>query len=100
MAVITGNDTSETLIGTNQDDTIKGNGGDDLIIGGGGFWDLDIASYEDATGSVFVDLAAGTASGADGNDTLVSIRGVEGSDYDDTIIGDNKMNDLFWQRRR
>ena len=42
--------------------------------------------YSDATGSVTINLAAGTASGAGvGSDTLIGIEGAVGSDFADTF---------------
>lgn len=72
-----------------DEDELEGGIGDDYLDGGEGF---DAAYYENATGSVTVDLAAGTASGADGNDTLVRIEGVAGSAFADTLSGDDGDN--------
>ena len=63
-----------------------GGGGDDTIIGG----DTNASNWDDAlyllaTGSVTVDLVAGTSSGADGNDSLINIEGVRGSNFDDWL---------------
>lgn len=60
-------------------------------MGGDGF---DTADYSDAGGSVTVDLSAGTASGAAGNDTLEGIESIRGSDHADTLIGDDANNTL------
>ena len=72
-----------------------GQTGDDTIIGfepeAGP--SLDFTGYFDAPGPVTVDLAAGTATG-DGTDTLVSIEGAEGSQFDDTLIGTSGSNFL------
>jgi Ca2+-binding RTX toxin-like protein len=74
-----------------------GGGGDDEIIGfdpePGGF-SFDFTSYFNAPGAVTVDLAAGTATGH-GTDTLTSIEGVEGSEFDDTLTGTPGSNFLF-----
>jgi len=43
---------------------------------------------------VTVNLKAGNASGADGNDTLVDIENARGSEYADTLIGSDGANDL------
>ncbi|SDM85099.1 VCBS domain-containing protein [Afipia sp. GAS231] len=83
-----GNDTliggagNDQLYGNLGNDTLTGGAGDDRLDGGPGF---DRATYADATGGITVDLAAGTASGPGvGNDTLVSIEAVSGSDFADT----------------
>ena len=47
---------------------------------------FDRALYTDATGGITVNLAAGTVSGPGvGNDTLIAIEGVVGSDFADTF---------------
>ena len=74
-------------------DTLEGGLGDDLIDGGGG---SDTASYEHASGAVTVGLNAtgGFASGADGNDSLVSIENVTGSAFNDFLTGNGGANVL------
>ena len=87
-----GNDGNDTLLGGAGFDNLYGGAGDDLLDGGA---DFDFVQYFDATGPVTVNLALGTASGAGiGTDTLVSIEGVTGSDYADTLIGDSNSNSL------
>ena len=81
--VIYGDVHDNTLTGTPGNDVFQGFGGDDSINGLGGF---DRALYTDATGGITVNLAAGTVSGAGvGNDTLVAIEGIVGSDFADTF---------------
>ncbi len=74
-----------------------GGGGDDTIVGGDtnvGNWDE--ALYMFATGSVTVDLVAGTTSGADGNDSLISIEFVRGSDFGDWLaVGSEQFAEGF-----
>jgi Ca2+-binding RTX toxin-like protein len=84
---------NDSLYGEGGDDSLGGNSGDDLLDGGAG---EDIVDYSNTTAAVFVDLAAGTATGAGiGNDTLVSIEDINGSDYDDVIIGGSGDNFLI-----
>jgi len=45
-----------------------------------------------ATGPVSVDLGPGTATGAAGNDTLLGVVGVIGSEFDDTLRGNARSN--------
>jgi Ca2+-binding RTX toxin-like protein len=88
--------------GSNHNDTIYGSSagvfeqfeggpGDDLLIGGG--YDpssLDAGNrvtYHNSPGSVTVDLLLGTASGTSGNDILVNMHYVRGSDHADTLRG-------------
>jgi Ca2+-binding RTX toxin-like protein len=91
----------ENLIGSAQADTLRGDSGanelhggagDDILVGGGGADVLDggtgfdIASYAGSAAAVTVDLGTGSASGGDAaGDTLVSIEGVIGSDFDDML---------------
>ncbi|MEZ0054835.1 VCBS repeat-containing protein [Bradyrhizobium elkanii] len=80
---ILGLDGNDFLYGGAGKDLLTGGAGDDHLDGGAGF---DRAIYTDATGSVTINLAAGTASGAGvGNDSLVSIEAVVGSDFADTF---------------
>ncbi|WP_203544714.1 FecR domain-containing protein [Desulfovibrio sp. JC022] len=104
-----GSSSNDTLTGKDGEEYFQGGKGDDVIDGGvapsssgsssryssGSNDDWDIASYEKADGSVQVDLSAGTATGADGNDTLSSIEEVIGSAYADILTGD--AYDNFFQ---
>ncbi len=66
--------------------------GNDTYVGGEG---SDTYDASDATAAVDVDLAAGTATGADiGSDSLSEIENVTGSAHDDTICGDAYDNHL------
>ena len=80
---------ADHLIGDGGDDLLRGGLGDDSLVGGSG---IDRASYLDAPGGVVVSLAAGTASGAAGSDTLSSIEEIGGSPYRDTLVGDRGAN--------
>ena len=76
-----------TIIGTAGDDTLVGTSGDDTINGLAGF---DIASYASAGVGVTVSLSVqGVAqnTGAAGHDTLISIEGLIGSAFNDTLGG-------------
>lgn len=84
-------------------DIVLGGAGDDLLApsldgesdrfdGGEGKDTLDLS---ETTEGVAVDLANGSASGAEiGCDTLVSIEHVDGGSGDDTLAGDDKANAL------
>ena len=77
-------------------DTLEGGLGDDIIDGGGG---TDTATYANASGGVTVSLfnnltGNGTATGADGDDTLFGIENVTGSAFNDTITGSAGSNVL------
>ncbi|WP_225770490.1 calcium-binding protein [Inquilinus sp. Marseille-Q2685] len=82
---INGSAYADTLIGNSGDNVLQGSAGADTLDGGNG---VDTASYADSTKGVTVNLATGIASGGTATgDTLVSIEGVNGSAYDDTLIG-------------
>jgi Ca2+-binding RTX toxin-like protein len=84
---------NDTLIGGEGNDYLTGGSGDDSLVGGNGF---DTADYyfSDSSGSITVDLLAGTASGGGGNDTLSGIEEVNGSNFADSISGDGAANKL------
>lgn len=86
----TGND---TLLGSDANDMLLPGLGNNVIDGRGGF---DSLRYMDIVGGVVVDMATGTATkGADGSvDTFTNIEGVVGTNYDDTILGDDGDNEL------
>jgi Ca2+-binding RTX toxin-like protein len=89
---ITGSAVANDLRGNGGDDTLAGGLGDDTLNGGDGT--QDVADYRTASGAVTVNLTAGTATGADGNDTLIDIEYVFGSNSGDTITGNNQRNFL------
>jgi len=82
---------ADRLTGNSRDNYLEGQGGNDFIDGGAG---NDYVSYSNASGAVTVNVAAGTASGADGSDSFVAIENVRGSSHADTIVGDEVSNDL------
>lgn len=67
--------------------------GDDFVDGGAlsaaGF---NRIGYADAPAAVRVSLAAGTASGGGGNDTLANINQVRGSRFNDTLTGSDRTD--------
>jgi len=76
-----GGDDNDRVEGRDGADTISGDAGDDLLLGGAGDDRLDggsgsdTVSFEDIlTGSIVVNLAAGTAGGAAGADLLSGIE--------------------------
>ncbi|MHC4050467.1 VCBS domain-containing protein [Bradyrhizobium sp. 25ACV] len=76
----------DTLLGGATNDTFTGLAGNDYIDGRGGF---DVSSYNNIffiTGSITVDMAAGIVTGdaSNGTDTLRSIEGIQGTNFDDT----------------
>ncbi|MBL8581898.1 MAG: DUF4214 domain-containing protein [Rhizobiaceae bacterium] len=92
-----GTGTSDRLEGADDELTtyLEGMGGDDTLVGGDSFDYAKFRAEGDVIGAGFtVDLTEGTATNAvnDDVDTLIGIRNVEGSDFDDVIIGDDEWN--------
>jgi Ca2+-binding RTX toxin-like protein len=75
---------NDGLIGGTGSDYVVGGDGDDYIDGGA---DFDYVVYTSATSAVTVNLAVNAASGAAGNDTLIGIEYVQGSEFGDVLIG-------------
>lgn len=88
-----GTSADDTLSSFDGDDTLAGGDGADLLDGGGG---VDTASYADATGGVLVRLWNGTGRRniAEG-DTLIDIENLEGSSFNDLLIGSADDNALY-----
>ncbi|HYC73610.1 M10 family metallopeptidase C-terminal domain-containing protein [Brevundimonas sp.] len=82
---------NDILNGGDNDDTLIGGRGDDALNGGAGH---DFADYIGAGAGITVNLAAGTASGGAGADTLSGIEEVRGTVYADTLTGDANANVL------
>gem|GEM_PF-3578102 len=91
----TGNDILDGGLGN---DTLNGGAGNDILDGGlgndtlNGGTGTDTVTYASATGGQTINLTTGTASGAAGTDTLVSIANVTGTSYNDTITGNTGVN--------
>ncbi len=83
---------NDQLLGDDGDNRMRPRGGDDIVDGRGGFDTVDYSAG--VTGGVTVDLAAGTATGGGGNDTLTSIEAVIGSGFGDTLLGSTAANRL------
>ncbi|MEO1639087.1 MAG: calcium-binding protein [Pseudomonadota bacterium] len=65
----------------------EGQAGDDLIDGRGGF-DQVYYYFEEGGGAVTVNFDTGTATDTYGDtDTLISVEGVQGTEFDDTFTG-------------
>jgi Ca2+-binding RTX toxin-like protein len=88
--VIDGLAGNDTILAGAGNDWLYGKAGNDTLNGGDGF---DMVSFLFEPGGVTVNLATGTATDGYGNsDTLISIEGIEGSDFNDTITGDANGN--------
>lgn len=87
-----GGEGGDQLFGGEGGDFLNGGGGDDLLDGGAG---LDVASYSEALAAVTVDLRiSGAQASGEGSDTLISIEGLRGSNFDDVLYGDAGSNYL------
>ncbi|HJS39716.1 MAG TPA: Ig-like domain-containing protein [Burkholderiales bacterium] len=79
------------ITGLNTFNEFEGLGGDDTITGNG----ATRVSYISSFAPVTVDLNLGSATGtATGNDTLVNVFNVRGSNLGDTLLG-SALNDTF-----
>ncbi|MEO0536703.1 MAG: CARDB domain-containing protein [Cyanobacteria bacterium P01_A01_bin.123] len=77
------------LMGKAGDDYLNGGPGNNILDGGAGF---DRASYADVAGKVLVNMTTGINSGSAGGDTFISIEGIEGTEYNDRMVGDELDN--------
>jgi Ca2+-binding RTX toxin-like protein len=84
----------DTLLGGSGRDRFDGNPGNNLINGGGG--GDDYVSYSNGVQGTFgvsVNLVTGIASNTyGGTDTLIAIRGINGSAQSDTLIGSDQLS--------
>ena len=69
-------------------DFMTGDAGDDTLTGGDG---LNVAGYDTAENGIEVDLQTGEATGQ-GNDTLERINAIVGTQFADTLSGNNQAN--------
>lgn len=98
---ITGGASGDTLSGLGGNDTLVGLDGDDLLIGGLGTDTLnggngaDYVSYRDATAGLTVSLADPSANTGEAlGDIFISVERIEGSAFNDVLIGDGGDNSL------
>ncbi len=86
IAGVRGSNFDDVITGDGNNNFLEGRGGNDTFDGGAGF---DTLFYSAATSAVNIDLALGNSSltGGQGTDTWVSIEGVRGGDFNDTLRG-------------
>jgi len=93
---------NDTLNGLGDDDLLQGGAGDDVLIGGAGRDRLeggdgkDTASYRTATYGVRASLSnPATNTGDAAGDSYVGIEHLEGSAYNDILVGNAGANDFI-----
>lgn len=88
-----GSQFNDNITGDSNNNVLAGYKGADTIDGGGGF---DFLSYFASDSAVNVSLNSGSGSGGDANgDTFTNIEGIFGSEFNDTITGDDNANELY-----
>ncbi|MGI8612822.1 MAG: calcium-binding protein [Nocardioidaceae bacterium] len=93
--LLDGPDAETTLNAGSGNDLVQpARGNDETINGGAGTDTISYLQVGSTAHGVAVDLAAGTATGVAGNDTLVSFENVTGSYGPDRLVGDNGPNVL------
>ena len=81
---------NDKLNGDRGDDYLDGGEGSDSIDGGDG---IDEVSYSTANSGVWVNLFTGMGySGEAYGDTIANVENLTGSNFDDTLVGDNNPN--------
>ncbi|MEP3438268.1 MAG: calcium-binding protein, partial [Hoeflea sp.] len=90
---ILGNSGAELIRGTPTDDIIQGGLGIDEMYGGGGSDTLALTN-SGYSGTVTVDLTAGTIISTQGTEIAVNFENVNGSDADETILGLDSTSEL------
>ena len=94
-----GDETNNIIFTHGDDDKLYGQGGDDVLAGGAGNDELDggigndTADFADSSYSIVANLALQSATG-DGNDTLLQIENLIGSNSDDQLTGDGFDNHI------
>ena len=90
--VLTGDGAVNTInAGDGTDDIVRGLAGNDVLDGGGDAGDT--VSYVDEP-AVLANLTTGTATNTGGTDTLSGFFDIDGSLFDDTLVGDGLANEL------
>jgi len=82
---------ADVLVGNNGNDHLEGGLGADVLNGGDG---TDYVRYHRAASGVTVDLVNGGSGGEALGDTYIDIEYVQGSAFDDVLIGNDQRNAL------
>ncbi|MGY3444297.1 MULTISPECIES: beta strand repeat-containing protein [unclassified Bradyrhizobium] len=92
IEAIRGSAFNDTLIGDANNNFLRGGAGADSLDGGAGY---DYADYGNAATGIVADLADPTQNtGEAAGDTYTSIEGIQGGNFNDTLIGDGGNNNL------
>ncbi len=84
---------TDTLVGDKLRNTLTGGKSGDVLDGRGG---IDVAGYSNSEREVVASLANPDGNQGDAHgDTYISIEGLEGSMYADTLIGNSLANQIF-----
>ncbi|WP_338695587.1 calcium-binding protein [Bradyrhizobium sp. 26S5] len=84
---------NDLLVGDNNGNYLRGGLGADTLNGGGG---RDVADYGNASAGIVVNLNNPSLNtGEAAGDVYVSIEGIQGSNFNDTLIGDATADTLF-----
>ncbi|MES2944573.1 MAG: calcium-binding protein [Pseudomonadota bacterium] len=83
--------TAINATGNSLNNVLAAGEGDNVLNGSGG---IDTASYAYTRSGVVASLTTGLATGGSGNDSLISIENLIGSNYADSLTGNIKNNDL------
>ncbi len=81
----------QIVCGLGGDDVIDGDGSEGTVLGGSG---QDTVSFADASDGVSASLADGLATSDHRTTRLVGVEAVDGSPYDDRLVGDDGPNRL------
>lgn len=95
-----GSGQNDKLTGNNEQNSMDGGiypSGNDVLNGAGGndTLSLNFEGFVGYTGSIFVNLEAGTSNAPGSEDTLKGLEYVVGSSYNDYITGTDGVNALF-----
>ena len=92
---LTGDDSENVLDGADGNDILSGGYGADTLVGGEG---TDLASYAASKEEIAVNLKNNYADGGDASgDKFDSIEGIEATEHDDVLVGDDGAN-LFYAK--
>jgi Ca2+-binding RTX toxin-like protein len=98
IAGVLGSDFGDKFFGGDANEFFEPGGGDDTIDGGAGFDDVDYFSSSDGVVASLIDQGkAHLISASQGSDLFINIEGLDGSAFNDTLVGD--FSDNFLQGR-